>query len=234
MDQVKKVQRSMASSEEIVAEIISEDNSQLNWMTKLFEHANSYAFASGWRCKAVTKTEFVPGFLKGNPLRRHASLKNPNTVAKFVKSDFRMSKRKVYETIFDIPEHLPEAEEGTYWIKALCCMETEVPILHFMRKDNKTGLWLHKADWKLCPDVVKRIVAYTDEKELLLKSGIYSSDSPEEVERAINILFPEGTPRKIIPTQLALELDDNSGCQLIGEFGSFTKYTPLFAMRVEA
>lgn len=117
----------------------------IEYDSKLNSYTNCYAFAIGWRVPAQNKyDDYVPGFLAGKPY----SLENS---ASLVKADLEKVDRKVYEILFNIPKELPEGDG--YWIKFLCNPTKGELSAHFMRKDKKSGRWLHKMGWKKPPSV---------------------------------------------------------------------------------
>lgn len=139
----------------------------IGYDSKLNNCTNCYAFAMGWREPAHNKyDDYLPGFLAGKPY----SLENS---ARLVKEDLEKVGRKVYEILYDLPEELPEGEG--YWIKFLYSPKKGALSAHFMRKDKKSGRWIHKMGWEMPPKVCVRNLEYTG--VALTKSEIETYDS---------------------------------------------------------
>ena len=92
--------------------------------------------------------------------------------ANLVKGDLEQVGRKVYEIIYNVPEKLPEGEG--YWIKFLYRPGKNELSSHFMRKDKKSGRWIHKMGWNAPPKVCIRNI---DFEGWIIKSEIEKDDS---------------------------------------------------------
>lgn len=185
---------------------------------------NCYAFVMGWRVPAKNKyDDYVPGFLCG----MQYSVSN---CAKIVKADLEAVGRQVYEILYDIPEELQEGEG--YWIKFLACPEKGDLDAHFMRKDKKSGRWIHKMGWEMPPKVCVRNLEFKSRKELLLESPEIKGIPRDMIEATLQMMFPKEmyTGQEIVRSEL--EYRDFADYVALPESGIPTTYKAMWAMRI--
>lgn len=103
---------------------------------------NCYLFAMGWTVKAKNSGYGIPGFLVGKLPR------NQEEIKEYIIEDLAAVGRKVHEILSEdeIPEELPAAEKGTYWVKIYFYNEG-IGSFHIARKDEQSGRWVHKLGW---------------------------------------------------------------------------------------
>ncbi|MBR3614342.1 MAG: hypothetical protein IKL55_04095 [Clostridia bacterium] len=138
----------------------------IEYDNRLNGYTNCYAFAMGWLVEADNKyDDYIPGFLVGKPF----SVENS---ANLVKADLEQVGRKVYEIIYNVPKQLPDGDG--YWIKFLYRPGKNDLSSHFMRKDKKSGRWIHKMGWYTSPKVCVRNLEFGDK---IVKCEIETNDS---------------------------------------------------------
>ena len=199
-------------------------NYRISYPSELYIRTNCYAFVMGWRSRGTKNVDYIPGFLA----KKSLSLQE---LPSLVEADLETVGRKVYELIYDIPEHLPEAKEG-YWIKALYCKIKGLESIHFMFKDENSGRWLHKMGWEEPPKFVTKMVSYKTDREALMESKEMRGYSKEEIEDALNMFFRNGDSGGIIPLETSEEDKDNAIYVSIAKTGTPYDYEPLWAMRI--
>lgn len=155
---------------------------EISYPANLNECTNCYAFSLGIRAKGDPRRDYFPGFLSGYPL----CFEIANDLEGRVRGDLAALGRTVFEVIYagDIPAHLPKAESGSVWIKALQSPSKEEGI-HFMVKNEASGRWIHKLGWFSPPKVVVRNLEVRSDFEAVLQ--MY----PEYRARLVE-LGPEG------------------------------------------
>ena len=123
-----------------------------NWYKIIFPEGkyNCYLFAMGWGCSAPNSGYGIPGFLVGRIPRDVEEIKE------LIIKDLNAVNRKVYEIYEkdEIPEYLPEANPGTYWIKVYFSDKESIGSFHVSRKHEESGRWLHKMGWEAPAKVV--------------------------------------------------------------------------------
>ena len=105
---------------------------------------NCYLFAMGWIINAPNTGYGVPGFLSGTMPQ------TPEDFLNFMVDDLAKVGRKAYELYrsYDIPEVLPPATPGTYWVKIFFRDSEDISTYHIARKDEVSGRWIHKLGWE--------------------------------------------------------------------------------------
>lgn len=196
----------------------------IGYEERFVKTTNCYAFAAGWKCSANDKyRDYVPGFLTGMPY----SVWN---LANIVKADFEAVGRKVYEVIYDIPEHLIDGDG--YWIKALHCTAKGDEGIHFMRKDKKSGRWIHKMGWEMPPKVCVRNSEFKDKKEALFDMPQMKEFPREQAEMVLQMMFPRDVYSGVILQKNEIETIDSAGYTAINEDDEIMRYDALWVMRV--
>ena len=191
---------------------------------KLNSCTNCYAFAMGWILKAGNKyDDYVPGFLAGKPF-------SVSTSANLVKEDLEQVGRKVYEIVYDVPKELPDGDG--YWIKFLHCPGKGELDAHFMRKDKKSGRWIHKMGWSAPPKVCVRNLEFKTKKEVLLSSPEVAGIPEAEVETILQMMFPKEMYEGMMLIRNEIETDDSADYVSLTETDRVMNYKTLWAMRV--
>lgn len=191
---------------------------------KLNGCTNCYAYAMGWVVGADNKyDDYVPGFLAGKPF----SVAN---AAKLVKEDLERVGREVYEIVYNVPKELPNGEG--YWIKFLHCPEKGELAAHFMRKDKKSGRWVHKMGWKMPPKVCVRNLEFEEKKDKILSSPELVGLSRSEAEIMLKMMFPKEMYEGMVLTRSEIETDDSADYVSFSDDKGIKRYKTLWAMRV--
>ena len=190
---------------------------------RLNQSTNCYAFAMGWRYSAKDPyKEYIPGFLTGQKI----SVEN---MAELVKSDLEAVGRKVYEIVYDIPDELPDGEG--YWIKFLHCPKKGEFDAHFMRKDKKSGRWIHKVGWEMAPKVCVRNLEFKSKEETLMEM-LSQKYSRETLESVIHSMVPKSMYSGSVLIKSEIETSDSAGYTAIDENDIIFEYKTIFAMRI--
>lgn len=184
---------------------------------------NCYAFVMGWQIKGKCGEDFVPGSISG----LQYSLEN---LEELVRSDVETVGREVYEVVYDIPENLPDSEG--YWIKALYCKERGYDAVHFMRKDKKSGRWIHKVGWMMPPKLVIRNVEFKKKIDAILESPMLQGVPKSMAESMLKMMCDESMYKGITVTKVAVEERDDAEYVSFTEGDEIDKYVPLWAMRI--
>lgn len=105
--------------------------------------SNCYMTAMRWFVPAKNTLYGIPGFLVGKIPFTNEELKD------LIAQDLEVCGRRVLEVIDaeDIPETLPAAEKGTYWVKVFL-EEGNIGTFHIAWKHEESGRWLHKLGWE--------------------------------------------------------------------------------------
>lgn len=199
-------------------------NYLIGYEERLNKTTNCYAYAAGWRCPARDKTkDYLPGFLTSNPY----SVEN---LVNLVKGDFEAVGREVYEVIYDIPEHLHDGEG--YWIKALYCSEEGPGGIHFMRKDKKSGRWIHKMGWEMPPKVCVRNLEFRDKKEALFDMPQMKGVPRDAAEALLRMMFPKELYTGLILSKSEIETCDSANYIAFDEKDRILTFEAMWVMRV--
>lgn len=185
---------------------------------------NCYAFAMGWRVAASNNyDDYVPGFLTG----RTYSATNCDHI---VKCDLEAVGRKVYEILYDIPKELPDGDG--YWIKFLNCPQKGDLESHFMRKDKKSGRWVHKMGWKMPPKVCVRNLEFKSKKDLIMEMPEMRGIPRDIIESTLKMMFPMEmyTGQELVRSEL--ETDDSADYVSLPERGAPITYKAMWVMRI--
>ena len=178
----------------------------------------------GWLVGADNKyDDYVPGFLAGKPF-------SVATAAKLVKEDLEQVGREVYEIIYDVPKQLPEGDG--YWIKFLYRPGKGDLTAHFMRKDKKSGRWIHKTGWKMPPKVCVRNLEFKDKKDVILRTPEFAGISNAEAEIMLKTMFPNEMYEGMLLTRSEIETDDSADYVSFSGGKGVKRYVTLWAMRV--
>lgn len=196
----------------------------IGYEERFVKTTNCYAYAAGWKCSAHNKyKDYIPGFLTGQPF----SVEN---LVNLVKDDLEATGRKVYEVIHDIPEHLTDGDG--YWIKALLCKAKGAEGIHFMRKDKKSGRWIHKMGWEMPPKVCVRNLEFRDKKEALFDMPQMQGIPREQAELVLEMMFPKEMYTGVVLIKSEIETCDSAGYTAFNEEDEILQYDPLWVMRV--
>lgn len=199
-------------------------NYLIGYEDRFVKTTNCYAFAAGWRVPAHNKyKDYIPGFLTGMPY----SIEN---LANLVKADLEAVGRSVYEVIYDIPEHLTDREG--YWIKALHCSAKGAEGIHFMRKDKKSGRWIHKMGWEMPPKVCVRNLKFKDKKEALFDMPQMKEIPRAHAEMVLQMMFPREMYTGVVLQKSEIETCDSAGYTAFNEDDEILQYDALWVMRV--
>ncbi len=191
---------------------------------KLYETTNCYAFAMGWLVEASNKyDDYVPGFLAGVPYSVYVA-------EEIVRADLEAVGRKVYEVLYDIPKELPDGEG--YWIKFLHCPENGELDAHFMRKDKKSGRWIHKMGWSMPPKLCVRNLEFKEKMDVVLSSVDLMGIPRAEAERLIKAMLPKEVYSGKTLVKSEIETDDSAGYVSFSEADKIVKYQAVWAMRI--
>lgn len=199
-------------------------NYLIGYDKRLNNSTNCYAFAMGWTLAAKNRyDDYVPGFMTGHPYSVALS-------EKLVRGDLEAVGRKVYEVIYQIPKELPEGEG--YWIKFMYCPERGDLDAHFMRKDKKSGRWIHKMGWEMPPKLCVRKVEFGSKKDAILDM-MRADDVPMDfVESMLTTIIPKEMYAGSEITKSEIETDDASGYLAFDERERLIQYKALWAMRI--
>lgn len=199
-------------------------NYLIGYEERLNTTTNCYAFAAGWRYPTRDRlVDYIPGFLTGLPY----SVEN---LVNLVKGDFEAVGREVYEVVYDIPEHLPDGEG--YWIKALHCAVKGAEGVHFMRKDKKSGRWIHKMGWEMPPKVCVRNLEFRDKKEALFDMPQMKMVPRETAEELLQMMFPREMYTGVVLVKSEIETCDSASYTAFNEEDEIMIYEAMWAMRV--
>lgn len=199
-------------------------NYLISYEKRFYLTTNCYAFAMGWLYPSSDKyKDYIPGFLTGKPY----SLEN---IVNLVKGDLETVGRQVYEVVYDIPEILPESDG--YWIKCFHCSDDGEHAIHFMRKDKKSGRWIHKMGWEMPPKVCVRNLEFKDKKEVIFGMPEMKSVPREFAESFLQMMFPKEMYTGWVLTRSEIETCDSNGYIAIDEAGERRNYDAMWAMRI--
>jgi len=136
--------------------------------------SNCVAFAMHIDYNAKNSAYYVPGWLSAHKIPR-----NFKEVCEYMIADFNALGRKVHQVIWaeQMPEKLPVAPKGQYWLKCLDAGKLEIAGMHWMCKDEASGLWFHKVGWYSPPKVVERII-----NPVVFNGILYGGDANYETE----------------------------------------------------
>lgn len=203
---------------------LDEKNYLIGYDPRLNSCTNCYAFAMGWAVAANNKyDDYVPGFMVGQPYSLALA-------EQLVKADLEATGRKIYEVIHDIPKELPDGEG--YWIKFLYCPEKGELDAHFMRKDKKSGRWIHKMGWAMPPKVCVRNLEFKSKKDIILGLEQMQGIPKELAESLLTSMIPKEIYSGIALTKSEIETDDSAGYLSFDESERTMKYETLWAMRI--
>ena len=197
---------------------------EISYKSGLYKVTNCYAFAMGWQVAADDKyLDYIPGFLAG----RHFETE---LVDELIKADLEAVDRKVYEVLYDIPEVLPDG--NGYWIKGVMCYDRETPDFHIMRKDPKSGRWIHKVGWEAKPKLVVRNCEFKDKIDAALEiAGL--TEIPREVAlRLVSQILPPEQYTGITLVKNMIETDDSAGYMSFADADCKRYFEPLWVMRI--
>ena len=196
----------------------------IGYEARLIQTTNCYAYALGWRYPAKDKyQDYIPGFLTGKPY----SLRS---IPNLVKADLEAVGRKVYEVVYDIPDNLPEGEG--YWIKCMHCEEKGDEGIHFMRKDTKSGRWVHKMGWEMPPKVCVRNLEFRDKKEALFDMPQLKEIPRDTAESILQMMFPREMYTGVVLVRSELESSDAADYTAFSEEDEIFLYKTKWAMRI--
>lgn len=196
----------------------------IGYEDRFVKTTNCYAYAAGWKYSAHNKyKDYIPGFLTGKPY----SVEN---LVELVKGDFEAVGRQVLDVIYDIPEHLYDGEG--YWIKALYCRAKGAEGIHFMRKDKKSGRWVHKMGWEMPPKVCVRNLEFRDKKEALFDMPQMKEIPREQAELVLEMMFPKEMYTGVVLQRSEIETSDAAGYTAFNEEDEILQYDALWVMRV--
>lgn len=199
-------------------------NYLIGYDKKSYETTNCYAFAMGWQLAATNRyDDYVPGFLAQKPY-------SVALAEKLVREDLEKLGRTVYEVVYDVPKQLPDGEG--YWIKFLECPEKGDLGAHFMRKDKKSGRWVHKMGWALPPKVVVRNLEICDKLEYVMKQYNIVGFSREEVINMISPFLSKEVYTGKMLVRSEIETDDSADYISFTEDDRLETYKTVWAMRV--
>ena len=186
-------------------------NYLIGYDKKLYEVTNCYAFAMGWQLPAYNKyDDYVPGFLSGK-----------------VYSEVLAEK---LEVVYDIPKELPDGEG--YWIKFLQCPKKGDLGAHFMRKDKKSGRWVHKMGWSLPPKVVVRNLEVCDKIDFVMRQYNLVGLAREDVLNMVKPYLSKEVYSGKMLVRSEVETDDSADYVSFTEDDSLETYKAMWAMRV--
>jgi hypothetical protein len=130
-------------------------------------YSNCYLTAMKWITPVKNNLYGIPGFLVG---------KVPFTLEEIkecIIQDLNVCGRRVHEIIEadDIPEALPAAEKGTYWVKGYYESDN-IGSFHIAFKHEESGRWIHKLGWQAPVKVVMRNIEYYCPYDDLMKNPL--------------------------------------------------------------
>lgn len=199
-------------------------NYLIGYDKKLYEVTNCYAFAMGWQLPAYNKyDDYVPGFLSGK-------VYSEVLAEKLVREDLERVGRTVYEVVYDIPKELPDGEG--YWIKFLQCPKKGDLGAHFMRKDKKSGRWVHKMGWSLPPKIVVRNLEVCDKIDFVMRQYNLVGLAREDVLNMVKPYLSKEVYTGKMLVRSEVETDDSADYVSFTEADSLETYKAMWAMRV--
>ena len=187
---------------------------------------NCYAFAMGWFAAATDKyVDYIPGFLAKKPF-------SFDKIHELIQADLETVGRKVYEILYDIPEKLPDSEG--YWVKGVMFKrEGKIPEFHIMRKDRKSGRWIHKMGWEYPPKLVIRNIEFKDKMDAAIELMGGMQDLPiEEIKELVKMYLPEEVYSGVTVTKNEPESDDSADYISLAEANERQVFETLWAMRI--
>ena len=199
-------------------------NYLIGYESRLIQTTNCYAYAIGWRYPANNKfQDYIPGFLTNKPY-------SFETIPDLIKEDLEAVDRKVYEIVYDIPDKLPEGEG--YWIKFLHCEEKGDEGIHFMRKDTKSGRWIHKMGWEMPPKVCVKNLEFRDKKEALFDMPQMKGVPREVAEGLLQMMFKKEMYTGVVLVRSEIETCDAADYTAFNEEDEILQYKAKWAMRI--
>lgn len=203
---------------------------EISYKSGLNKTTNCYAFAMGWFTAATDKyVYYIPGFL----CKKKFSFDH---IPELIQADLETVGRKVYEIVYDIPEKLPE-KEG-YWVKGVMSKKKgKMPEFHIMRKDPKSGRWIHKMGWEYPPKLVIRNSEFKDKTDVVIEqmkaSGINMGGmTREDIIGIAAMMFPKEYYTGVTLTKNEYETDDSAGYIAFTEADEREVFEALWAMRI--
>ena len=117
-----------------------------------YTFGNCYSTAMGWMLNAPDECWYMPGFTcgeKSTDISKYTGL---------IMDDLEAVGRHVYTIIQGncIPQKLPPAENGRYWIKTMKSDAEGFAGFHIARKDETSGRWIHRFGHNARPSVFMR------------------------------------------------------------------------------
>ncbi len=203
---------------------------EISYKSGLNKNTNCYAFAMGWFTAATDKyVDYIPGFLA----KKKFSF---DSIPELIQADLEAVGRKVYEIVYDIPEKLPEGEG--YWVKGVMMKrEGKMPEFHIMRKDPRSGRWIHKMGWEYPPKLVIRNTEFKDKTDVVMEqmkaSGIdLLGMSKEDVMGIAAMMFPKEYYTGQTVTKNEYETNDSADYISLVEGEERRVFDVLWAMRI--
>lgn len=202
---------------------------EIPYKAPLNKTTNCYAFAMGWQAAASNKyVDYIPGFLAGMKF-------SFDNIPELIRADLEAVDRKVYEVVYDIPKNLPDSEG--YWVKVVIYTNGDIPEFHIMRKDKKSGRWIHKMGWEYPPKLVVRNTEFKDKIDAVIEEmksrGIdLCGMSKEDVKGIAAMFFSEEYYTGITVAKNEPETDDSADYISFSENEEQHTYKALCAMRI--
>lgn len=202
---------------------------EIQYKNPLNKTTNCYAFAMGWQSAASDKCfDYIPGFLSGMKF-------SFGNIPELIRADLEAVDRNVYEVLYDIPEKLPDGEG--YWVKIVIYTSGDNQEFHIMRKDKKSGRWIHKMGWEYPPKLVVRNTEFRDKvdaviAEMRAKGINLTGMSKEDIKGIAAMFFPPEYYTGITVVKNECETDDSADYISFSENEEQHTYKVLCAMRV--
>lgn len=202
---------------------------EISYKAPLNKTTNCYAFAMGWQAAASDKyVDYIPGFLAGMKF-------SFDNIPELIRADLEAVDRKVYEVVYDISEKLPDSEG--YWVKIVIRTDGDNSEFHIMRKDKKSGRWIHKMGWEYPPKLVVRNTEFKDKIDAVIEEmksrGIdLCGMSKEEIKAIAAMFFTPDYYIGITVVKNEPETDDSADYISFSENEEQRTYKVLCAMRI--
>lgn len=202
---------------------------EIQYKNPLNKTTNCYAFAMGWQAAASDKyVDYIPGFLAGSKF-------SFDDIPELIRADLEAVGRTVYEVVYDIPEKLPDGEG--YWVKVVIHTDGEKKEFHIMRKDKKSGRWIHKMGWEYPPKLVVRNTEFKDKidaviAEMKAKGINLVGMSKEDIKGIAAMFFSPEYYTGITVVRNEHETNDSADYISFSEAEEQHTYKAVFAMRI--
>lgn len=198
---------------------------------------NCYSFALGIIYNAKDSGYYIPGFL----VERYPM--TSDEIIPLICKDLQVLGREVHEIIMrpEIPEQLPEAAPGTYWIKIFLDIDTDfLDGFHVARFDDISGRWIHVLGWKNPPKVFMRNLEFLDPIREVMDKGIIpvpANIPREQYEEYLRSLAPAFT-HFFTPGIIKSEYEDKDDAPYFAydpetDPNNFRVYEPYAVMRID-